>query len=180
MTIRFVHRPERDPAVERLLVSLREVLPHGGALFAAFDVVDAPYPAWVFEFLPTGDRVNLDPFLHSSALAATLPELELDRAWWDELRWDSEDLFIAEARLISLLYYGGPYGTFPGTATEARRLVEAFSFALFEDRYRRGEVHVLMSQSNWTPWFQGDWDHTWVWCDATRARVYLLCATDYD
>jgi hypothetical protein len=176
--MRFVFHPDLDPAAVRLVTELRGVLPNGGALFATFDVIESPTDPWHVALLPFPD-LTLDAFLRSPELASALPELCSEFPGLESPIWQVEDLFIAEGKLASTLYYGGPYGEFKGTPSDVRRFVDAFASALFGNGYK-GEIQAVTSVSNWTPWFRGDWDNTWVWMDLPRARIWILCTTDYD
>jgi hypothetical protein len=94
MAIQFVHRSQAPVAVTTLLRELRGVLPHGGALFAQFDVVDPPSRVWWADWPPhMPEQINLDAFLRSAALATALPELRADQPSYEEPRWQMENLF---------------------------------------------------------------------------------------
>jgi hypothetical protein len=173
------HQPFQHPAVDEVLMHLRDARPNGGALFAQFHISDHPTFHWFASRNRFWEMNFFQRFLSSPSVTAAMPELEIDPTNFPDPGFEWGNSFTLDGEIGWLLIWGGPYGGFNGTPREAKNVGGRFSDALFGDRFM--EIQVQVCHKPWAPWFHGiAWDATWFGLDKRFSNVWMLCTTDTD
>lgn len=177
---RLIVAPANDERIERLLSALAATHVNGGALFASFLSPPDPVLGWDASRNRFEECQSIERFLTSPAFREALPALRVDALPKSaEFEWNTENAFALDGQLGALVFWGGAYEQFAGTAAEAKKLGNDFCAALFGTRY--SEVAVYRSHRPWSPWFFDiAWDATWLIIDKRERRVSLLAVTDTD
>ncbi len=126
--------------------------------------------------------------LGSPALAVALPEVVAGlgrRRFTDQGPVDMvkefrvENPFGLDGVLAGLLWWGGPYKHFPGTAGQAKEMGVAVCAELIGDRWDEFDLYV--SHLAWSLWFDDiAWDFTAALIDRRGMSATLIMATGTD
>ena len=182
-----------DPApFAPYLEALRKMYINGGALLCCFNVPRDPVFDWFALGRNTleGMSFELDgidfftQFLGSAGVRAGAKELQIpdplrlpDTTTESTFRWAFPLCF--EGDRAQILFQGGAYAKFTGTAAEAKGLAQQFTQARLGDRYE--DFLIDASFACWSPWFGAiAWDGTSTLFDKKFRRIWLLCSTDTD
>ncbi|WP_013322178.1 hypothetical protein [Gloeothece verrucosa] len=178
--LEVIPSPLDQPAIIQLLQKFREIYANGGAEFARFQLSNHP----VFDWFSSHNRLKeinfFDQCITRTAVREALPSLEIETSLKSSLNLkDDSSAFTFDGELAKVLFKGGAYNKFKGSAKEAKTLGGNFSAALFGDRY--DEVKIYVSYEPWSNWFGAvAWDMTWLGIDKGNNQLWLLSVTDTD
>ncbi|ACK68676.1 conserved hypothetical protein [Gloeothece citriformis PCC 7424] len=172
--------PSEAPEINQLLESFKEIYLNGDAEFARFQLSNHPVLDWFGSRHRLNDIHFFERFLTMKAVKEALPSLEIQFPLWSSLNLQEDtSAFTFDGELAQMLFQGGAYTKFLGTAQQAKALGINLCQTLFNERY--DEIILSVSYEPWSKWFGGvTWDRSWFGVDKRNNQVWLLCVTDTD
>ena len=153
---------------------------HGGAFIAQFDIEVGPTVYWFLSRNRPPETEFFKLFFNHPVVQQQVSKFQLTDANDRNLGFELEAPFVAAGRLAQIISNGGAYRTPEKQMdTSVLRLVDGFTEAAFEKRYR--DTSVFVSWKPWTSWFKGiAWDASFFWFDAKNGRATVLLVTGTD
>lgn len=178
--LQVIPTPLEHPAINQLLQKFREVYANGGAEFARFQLSNHPLLDWFGSHNSLNDLNFFEQCITKNTVREALPSLDIQTSLASPLNLkDDISAFTFDGELAKMLFRGGAYTKFKGSAKEAKTIGANFCEALFGDRY--DEIKMYVCHDPWSNWFGGvAWDVTWFGIDKGNNQVWLLCVTDTD
>lgn len=199
----FVPEPISHPALDRLLQAYRAVYEEGTALLGCFGVIGGRLTDWIpasggaFDLRPlwhtdwaaNGHTPRLNTFLQSlpvTTLLKSAPDGHSNGLWGISDRpafldpeWQPMSSLTLDGDLATVLFRGGYYRPFKGTAIQAKECCGPACETMLGGHPE--DIWVYKSIVPWCGWFFDiHGDNTWVLIDDRNNVLWLLCTTDTD
>lgn len=166
--------------ISGLVNEFDNVLTNGGVAFGTFAITGfTDYFSW-FMSRNTLREFPLGRTLIRSSAARVMLGVDASPGLVDKVEFGYSDSLLLEGEIGTQLIWGGAYGRFAGTKSDARALAKGFCDDLMGERLDDFLVQRAHQQV-WSSWHRSFiWTSTWLIVDKGKQQVSLLTVTDQD